>query len=187
MTRHHAIPCVLLALAATVALTGCTNPYAASKATPRSSASTGVQNAGEPPAPAPASSSTQSPTDVQATPQSAIVQFADLYSNWTYRTLAREQLALAAMSTGAARLAERQAAGASESDSTIARARLSNQGQVLAVAPDLARAGWWIVATREQTSGSGEYEGLASSDHVTLVQLAHVNGGYTVTQWLPAS
>lgn len=44
-----------------------------------------------------------------------------------------------------------------------------------------------MLVTREQTAGSGEYEGLAASDHVTLVQLAAVNGGWAVTQWLPQS
>ena len=58
---------------------------------------------------------------------------------------------------------------------------------MLGVSPDLARSGWWVLVTREQTAGSGEYEGLAASDHVTLVQLAAVNGGWAVTQWLPQS
>jgi hypothetical protein len=88
-------------------------------------------------------------------------------------------------SVGPARLAEQQAAATSRADSTITRARLSNHGQLLAVSPDLARHGWWILVTREQTTGGGEYEGLAASDHVTLVQLAAVNGGWAVSLWLP--
>jgi hypothetical protein len=86
---------------------------------------------------------------------------------------------------GPARLAEQQAAATSRADSTITRARLSNHGQLLAVSPDLARHGWWILVTREQTTGGGEYEGLAASDHITLVQLAAVNGRWAVSLWLP--
>ncbi len=166
---------------------GCSDLYAASRPASTPSAAMRVQNAGEPPAPPPSSSGAQSPTSVQATPQAAILRFAQRYSNWTYRTLAREQAVLAAMSVGAARLAEEQAAAATRADSTIARARLSNRGQVLAVAQDLARSGLWVIVTREQTVGSGEYAGLAASDHVTLAQVVPVSHGFAVSQWLPQS
>jgi len=91
------------------------------------------------------------------------------------------------ISVGAARLAEQQAAAATRADNTLARARIANSGEVLSVSPDLARHGWWVVVTRERTVGDGEYEGLASGVHVTLVQLASVGDGWAVSQWLPQS
>jgi hypothetical protein len=184
MRRHHTLPSTVAILAVTLALSGRTDPYTAKPNSTPVAPST-VQNAGEPPAPPPASAGGQAVADIQHTPQGAIARFASLYTNWSYATLAHDQLTLATISVGAARLAERQAAATSRADSTITRARLSSHGQVLAVSADLARRGWWIVVTCERTTGGGEYEGLAASDHVTLVQLATVGGGWAVTQWLP--
>jgi hypothetical protein len=168
-------------------LAGCNNPYA--NAAPPSAQTPGVsvQNAGEPPAPSPSTPSSQAPAAVQHTAKHAILQFAHLYANWTYQTLTRDQLALAAMSVDAARLAERQAAAASRTDNTIERAHLVNRGEILGVSEDLAQPGWWTLITREQTSGGGEYEGLTATDHVMLVKLATVPGGWVVSQWLPQS
>jgi hypothetical protein len=54
-----------------------------------------------------------------------------------------------------------QVAASEFADGTLAHARSANSGQVLSVSADLARAGWWVVVTREHTSGGGEYAGLA--------------------------
>jgi hypothetical protein len=165
-------------------LTGCSDPYAARPAGGAQPLSAGVQNGGEPRAPAPRQAGAPAPLDVQRTPQGAIALFASRYSNWSYRTLAREQLALAAISVGAARLSERQAAASTSADSTLARAHIANSGTVISVSADLARAEWWVLVTRERTSGGGEYAGLAPGFHVTLVQVAAVPGGWAVSQWL---
>jgi hypothetical protein len=122
---------------------------------------------------------------VQATPVKALEAFARLYVNWTYRTLSTDQRTLAAMSVGPARLAELQAAATSRADTTIARGRISNTGQIVSVAPDLTHTGTWMVVTREQTGGGSEYEGLQAAYHVTLAKLAIVPGGYAVEAWLP--
>lgn len=179
--RPARLLCALAALTLMLALAGCSDPYASmSSSTP----ATGVQNAGEPSAPGPSANGEHS-TRLQATPQRALTQFGVLYTNWTWRTLARDQQTLEAMSVGAARLAEQQAAAATRADSTLARARLANHGELLAIAPDMTRSGWWILITREQTSGNGEYEALPASDHVTLAQVAHLDRGWAVSQWLP--
>jgi hypothetical protein len=115
----------------------------------------------------------------------ALAAFSGLYTNWTYRTLSSNQRTLAAMSVAAARLAEQQAAASSRADTTITRGHIYNQGQVVSVAPDLARPQTWVVVTREQTGGDTQYEGLPATYHVTLAQLAHVGGGYAVSQWSP--
>jgi hypothetical protein len=171
-------------LAGVFALAGCTNPDAPSTG-PHTAAAASPQNAGEPPVPAPVSPAAQTPADVQPTPPKALAVFSGLYSNWTYRTLTSDQRALAAMSVGAARLAEQQAAASSEVDTTIARGRIWNTGQIVSIASDLARPGAWAVVTSERTGGSTEYEGLPAAYHVTLARLARVPGGFAVSEWLP--
>lgn len=178
-----AILAVLLAL---TALSGCTNPDAPSTTTEAASTSS-PQNTGEPPAPPPLSSQAQAPADVQPTPVKALEAFAQLYVNWTYRTLTSDQRKLAAMSVGPARLAERQAAASSQADTTITRGHIYNTGQILSVAPDLTDTGMWVIVTREQTGGSSEYEGLQAAYHVTLAKPTHAQHGYVIESWLPQS
>ncbi len=184
---------VLVAMSLTlaaVALAGCTNPDApvgGREAGEAAQTSATPQSAGEPGAPAPPAPASQSPLHVQATPEAALTAFADMYIDWTYRTLTAQQHALAGISVGAARIAEQQAAATSPSDSTISQGHISNSGQVVSVAPDQVRRGMWIVVTRERTGGEGAYEGLPAGYHVTLAHLAEVRGGYAVTQWLPQS
>ena len=173
-------------VAVAVALAGCSNPDARGAGSKTTSTSS-VQNAGEPPAPAPASPASQAPVGVQSTPSAALEAFSRLYSNWTYRTLTGDQRRLAAMSVGAARLAEQQAAASSQADTTITRGQIWNSGQIVSVRGDLAQPGTWVVVTREQTGGSTQYEGLPASFHVVLAQLARVPGGYAVSEWLPQS
>jgi hypothetical protein len=171
-------------LAVMVLFAGCSNPDA-----PRGGSTTSPtgspQNAGEPTAPPPVSPASQTPANVQATPSATLAAFSRLYSNWTYRTLASDQLRLAAMSVGAARLAEQQAAASSHADTTITRGHIWNSGQIVSIAGDLARPGAWVIVTREQTGGSTQYEGLPASYHVTVARLARVPGGYAVSEWLP--
>jgi type IV pilus biogenesis protein CpaD/CtpE len=171
---------------AILALPGCKNPDApiANHNTPQAQ---GPANAGEPTSPAPPSPASQAPTDVQSEPERALAAFAERYANWSYRTLTADQRTLAAISVGAARLTEQQAAARSQADSTIARGRIENRGRVISIARNLASGTQWVIVTREQTSGNSEYEGLGASYHVTIAALAAVPGGYAVSQWLPQS
>jgi len=180
-TRGLALACGALVA---ITLAGCTNPDAP-QATRRATASASPQSPGEGPAPPPPSPSTQAPADVQPTPVKALEAFASGYINWNYEALTADQRHLAAISVGAARLAEQQAAAASGSDSTIARGHISNSGQIVSIASDLTEPGTWVIVTREQTGGDSEYEGLQAAYHVTLAELASVPGGYAVKEWLP--
>src|ERR1700683_200389 len=175
--------CLLLGV---LALAGCTNPDAPS-AGPHTPPPAPPKNPAHQPAPAPASPTAQEPADVQPTPLAALTAFSRLYSNWTYRTLTSDQRALAGMSVGAARLAEQQAAASSEADTTIARGRIWNSGQIASIATDGSRPGTWAIVPREQTGGSTEYEGLPAAYHVTLARLARVPDGFAVSEWLPQS
>lgn len=179
-------PLIGLAFAA-AALVGCTNPDAATTTARSAPTGASVQNAGEPTAPPARASRTQAPIGVQSTPNKAAAAFAALYINWSYRTLVANQRTLAAMAVGAARLSERQAAESAQHDATIARGHIYNRGQVVDVAPDALRSGWWAIVTREQTGGNSQYQGLPAAYHVTIAQLRSVRGGYAVEQWLPQS
>jgi hypothetical protein len=187
--RALILTCLLLAA---VALTGCTNPDApttagAGAADTTTTPAAAPQSPGEPRGPAPPSASSQAPSRVQSTPQATLATFAELYVNWNYETLSAQQTALAAMSVGAARLAEQQAAATSQSDNTIAQGHIHNSGRVVSIGRDLTQAGTWVLVTREQTGGNSHYQGLPGGYHVTLAQLARVAGGYAVSQWLPQS
>lgn len=184
MRRHPRTLIALVAVAGASVLGGCTDPYAHQAST---SAGQEAGSPGEPPAPPPSPSSAERLADAQPTAQAALERFAYLYSNWTYRTLAHDQQALAASAVGPARLSEQQAAAASRTDSTIRRAHVTNHGQLLAVSPDKTRPGWWVIVTREQTTGTGEYEALPANDHVTVAQVTRVPGGWAVSQWQPQS
>jgi hypothetical protein len=175
--RTIALACVLCAAA--LMLVGCTNPDAQPPSTPGVSS---VQNTGEPAAPPPPKAGGQAAVNVQRTPGRALRAFAALYMNWTYQTLAANQQKLAAMAVGAARLTEQQAARAA-ADSTITRAHLRSSGHLVSIAPDERESGAWVIVTREQTSGSGEYEGLPASYHITIAKLARLTSGYAVQSW----
>jgi hypothetical protein len=123
---------------------------------------------------------------VRSTPADAITQFATLYMNWTWRTLAAHERELAALSVGPARLSEQQAAAAAVGDSTIAQTHVYNRGQIISITRSRTNTKQWVVVTREQTGGNSQYDGLQASYHVTLAQLAQLNNsGWTVSQWLP--
>jgi hypothetical protein len=187
---------MIAAAAAAIAGCGISNPYqhtagattltSTSTSTASSPVANPAQNPGEPPAPPPPAPASQAPTSVRSTPAGAITQFATLYMNWTWRTLAAHEHELAALSVGPARLSEQQAAAAATSDSTIAQTRVYNNGQIISIARSRTNAKQWVVVTREQTGGNSQYDGLQASYHVTLVELAQLNnGGWTVSEWLP--
>lgn len=173
---------------AALTLSGCSNPDAPA-AVPSTTAppASAIRNAGEPPGPPPPPAASQAPLNLEPTRQAALAAFAELYINWSYHTLGAQQRTLAAISVGAARLAEQQAAATSQADSTIAQGHIHNSGQVTSIAPELTHRGMWVIVTRERTGGDTQYEGLPSAYHVTLAQLAGVPGGYAVSEWLPQS
>jgi hypothetical protein len=184
MTKHGTA--VVSSVLVCALLCGCENPDAPSATAPSKTTVTAA-NRGEPPAPSPPSPARQAPADVQPSERGAISAFAALYVNWNYRTLTADQRRLARMAVGAARLAERQGAASSGSDQTITRGQVFNSGQLVSVAQQVARVGWWVIVTLERTGGNTQYEGLPAAYHVTLAALAKVPGGYAVEQWLPQS
>jgi len=168
-------------LVAAVPLSGCANPDAPAAGV---ASQEGPGNVGEPPAPLPRSLPGEHPTAAQRTAKAAVERFASLYTNWDYRSLASDQRTLAAIAVGAARLQARQAT-VSARNKTLAQSHVWNRGETIAVTPDRAMAGWWLVVTRERTGGSGEYKALPPTYHVTLALAVTVDGGWAVSEWQP--
>ncbi len=122
------------------------------------------------------------------TPQAALERYANLDMNWTAKTVADVQNQLAAISVGEARAQALQAAASYGQDTTLQASRVANTGTVVAIAPGQgSAAGWWVVVTRESTTGQGDYAGLPPTDHVTDAQLEHTATGWVISSWSPQS
>ena len=101
-------------------------------------------------------------SDVQSdTVGQALAAFAELLLNWTYRTL-DEQSARRSRRCRSAQHGwpSSRPPRSSQADTTIARGRIWNSGQIVSIAGDLAQPGMWVIVTREQTGGYSQYEGL---------------------------
>ena len=122
------------------------------------------------------------------TPQAALERYANLDINWTAHTVAGIQDQLAAISLGQARAQALQAAASYGHDSTLQSSQVANTGTVIAVAPGQGpAASWWVIVTRETTTGQGDYAGLPPTDHVTDAQVQHTRNGWVISSWSPQS
>ncbi|MGO9490135.1 MAG: hypothetical protein ACLQBB_14060 [Solirubrobacteraceae bacterium] len=179
MRRPRTILAFAFATALALVGSGCANPDGPATGAVRETPGSPGEPAA-PPSPPPAG---QHPLAPAATPASAVERFALLYTDWDSNTLAEHQALLAAISVGTARLDARKAAASARAHA-LARERVRNEGQIVALAPDRARRGWWVVVTRERTGG-GEYEGLPPTLHVTLANTVPVPSGWAVSAWQP--
>jgi len=122
----------------------------------------------------------------RTSPQAALARYAELYVNWTAAGVAANQRQLAAISLGQARAQALQAAASFARDPELTKSAVSNTGSVVAIAPGQgAAAGLWVVVTREQTIGKGDYAGLPPTLHVIYALLARTASGLVVTRWQP--
>jgi hypothetical protein len=119
-------------------------------------------------------------------PQQAVERFAELYINWTYKSLASDQTRLAATAVGAARAAELQAEAQTARDTPLQRAHIYNAGRVIAVSRAVgAGPQEWVAVTRERTGGDAEYAGIQAAFHVSLATVQAIPGGWAVSAWRP--
>jgi hypothetical protein len=122
------------------------------------------------------------------TPQAALERYANLDINWTATTVAGVANQLEAISVGQARAQALQALASYGHDSTLQTSQVANTGTVVVIAPgQRSAAGWWVVVTRETTTGQGDYAGLPPTDHVTDAQVEHTRHGFVVSAWSPQS
>jgi hypothetical protein len=200
--RHRHTPSILLAASAAVALAGCgpTDPYTAkqpsSSVTTSTSApttpSTTTTNAdpapergGTIPAGTRATQTQLASGAGQPTPQSALEQYARLYVNWSARTVAADQRALAAISVDQARAQALQAATSYAHDQTLQQSGVANSGHLVAITASITTPGTWVLVTSEQTTGKGDYAGLPPTLHVTYAQVTRASSGWVVSEWAP--
>ena len=122
----------------------------------------------------------------RTSPQVALTRYAQLYINWTAAHVAADQRQLAAISLGQARAQALQAAASLARDPDLTNSAVSNTGSVVAItAGQGAAAGLWVLVTREQTTGQGDYAGLPPTLHVIYAQLTATANGWVVTRWQP--
>jgi len=196
--RRVAVTFVALLVAGELAgCAGIANPYqttsTATKSTSTPTAATPADT-GDPtperngsiPAREQAAAARLSATAGRASPQAALARYAELYVNWTAAGVAANQRQLAAISLGQARAQALQAAASLARDPELTKSAVSNTGSVVAIAPGQhAAAGLWVIVTREQTIGKGDYAGLPPTLHVIYAQLTRTTNGWVVTQWQP--
>ena len=102
----------------------------------------------------------------------ALTRYALLYINWTAANVAANQRQLAAISLGQARAQALQAAASLARDPELTKSAVSNTGTVVAIERWARRGrGLWVLVTREQTTGQGDYAGLPPTLHVIYAQL----------------
>jgi hypothetical protein len=129
-----------------------------------------------------------SPVGVASSPKLALRRYALAYINWHASGLHEREQQLAAISIGAAKLTTEQTAAARGGTDALIANHVANSGQVAAIAPgEGPDAGQWVIVTQEHTTGTGAYAGLPPAPHVTLAQLRHLDGGWVVNAWNPAS
>jgi hypothetical protein len=120
------------------------------------------------------------------TPRAAVAAFCAQWVNWSWRTIARQQLRLAEFATGA--LARELAAEAKRGarDETLRRDRLGARGNVVAVAVKggAARREAVCVAREERLeAGRAELEGGAHRVYLGTVE--RTRSGWAVRRWEP--
>jgi hypothetical protein len=126
------------------------------------------------------------PTALASSPQAALPRYARLYTNWQAANLPTLERRLASLSIGAARLTVEQIAASRSAIAVLAAHHVQNTGTVLAIAHGRGPAtGQWIVATQEQSTGTGPYACRPSTVHVTLASTEHVNRAWAVASWTP--
>jgi hypothetical protein len=122
----------------------------------------------------------------RTSPQVVLTHYALLYVNWTAGNVAANQRQLAAISLGQARAQALQAAASLARDPERTKSAVSNTGTVVAITGGQAAAvGLWVLVTREQTTGQGDYAGLPPTLHVIYARLTATRNGWVVTAWQP--
>jgi hypothetical protein len=170
---NRARPVAVLALA----VAGCGDPYADS------------QKPAPPPGEQPASR-LPDPTDrvaVQAlapTPEGAARRAAELATNWTGETAARNYAKLARVTVGAARRSARESAARLPTDSQLSAPGARSSGTVEAIATHStgARRRQLVVVTRETLVADGVRD---ERWRVTLATAERRRGGWVIARWEP--
>jgi hypothetical protein len=117
-------------------------------------------------------------------PEAALARYAEVYLNWSAADVTARQRELASISLGQARAQALQAAASAAADAQLLKSRVANSGTVVAITRGQGpAAGDWVIVTREQTTGQGDYAGLPPTLHVIYAQLTATPQGWVVIRW----
>ena len=191
------IALVVLAAGAIGGCAGISNPYqstdttrtptATSMATTTAPADSGdpaPERGGTIPSSARAAQNKLATGAARRSPEAALERYAELYVDWTAADVAARQRELASISLGQAKAQALQAAATAARDTQLLKSRVANSGNVVAITRGRGpAAGEWVLVTREQTSGQGDYAGLPPTLHVIYAQLTDTASGWIVTRW----
>jgi hypothetical protein len=122
----------------------------------------------------------------RATPRSAVKVFCSQWTNWSWRTIGRQQRRLAALATGP--LARELAAEARRrvEDQALRRDRLGSRGHVVALEVKRGSAARRAVCVAwEQQLSNGRADQMEARHHVYLVTVTRTRAGWAVSQWQP--
>lgn len=179
---------VMLAAAGALLVSGCglTDPYSASSSNRAAPGTTVTIAAGEHDGPAAPPPATVGAGAAEASPAAALSRYARLYVNWSWATVAADERRLATLSVGQAHA--QALAAAARPERMLARYRVRNEGEVVAIAAGRGvERGRWVVVSDERTSGDGPYEGLPARSHVTWATVQRTGSGWVVSGWYPGS
>jgi hypothetical protein len=182
------------ALLACLALAGCEDPYTQSTPTAggaprRDERRQAVRPRGDelpPPAPPSARPSAFSEAPRRRSARGVLEAFCWNWTNWTWRTIERQQRRLARLAAG--RLAIELAAEArqAELDRALRRDRLAMRGRLVAVDLDSpASPGRAVCVTREREIQNGRGELGGGRHRVYLATLDRDRQGWGVSGWQP--
>lgn len=194
--RFAVLPIAVAALA--IAGCGINNPYQtpahSNTTTATTAASTTAADGGDPPSErggtipqaAQAAQAKLATGAALRTRDAALQRYATLYTNWNAAQLPAVQHQLAGISLGQARVQAEQAAASAARDTLLTRSHVHNSGQIIAITKgQQAARGSWVLVTREQTTGQGNYTGLPPTLHVIYARLTDTPQGWLVSTWLP--
>jgi hypothetical protein len=187
------MPRPLLALLLIGVLAGCQDPYQQDRAHDRRSpaqAQTSLpQTRGGDNVSSRAPARDTAPTiadNARATARSAVNVFCAQWTNWSWRTIGRQQRRLAALATGPLARELAAEAQARVQDQALRRDRLGARGHVVAI--DVKRGS----ATRravcvawEQPLTDGRANQTDARHHVYLATVTRTRDGWAVSQWQP--
>jgi hypothetical protein len=178
------------ALLAVLALVGCEDPYAHDRTAPpgaRTSPRVATPSDIDQPAPPAKTAPKTEPSGLRpSSARAAARSFAWRWANWSWRTAARQQRALARLADGDL---ARQLLADAESvriDAALARDKPGSRGTVTAVQLKVSAArAAGIVVTREQTL-TDEHPDLGGQRYrVYTVRLVHDRRRWEVSAWTP--
>ena len=184
----RAIGLRVLAVALTVTMSGCQDPYARDRARPASAsaarpsaAPSDISQPGPPAGSVPSTAARRAPSA-----RVAAGSFATRWVNWDWRSAAGQQRTLARLATAGLARQLRANASSARVDATLARDKPGARGRVVAIdlkAGNAEAAG--IVVAREQTSTDGRADLGGQRYRVYLIRLTRERNGWGVSAWEP--